>query len=79
MQKKYTHMVMLIQGPKEPGNNIDMYLKIFREELQILWSKPGVNTWNSYIQIHFPMRGLMITIVQYYLNYGYVSGQRCVP
>ena len=63
MKKKYIHMVMLIQGPKQPGNDIDVYLKIFKEELQILWSKQGVNTWNARKQDHFPMRALMLTTV----------------
>ena len=77
MKKKYIHMVMLIQGPKQPGNDIDVYLKIFREEIQILWSKEGVNTWDASTNAYFPMRALMFTTVQDYLSYVYVSGQAC--
>ena len=33
MKTKYIHMSMLIQGPKQPGNNINMYPGLLQEEL----------------------------------------------
>jgi hypothetical protein len=33
MKRKFIMMPVLIQGPKQPGNNIDMYLRPLVEEL----------------------------------------------
>ena len=47
MKRKYIHMIMLIQGPTQPGNDINLYLQLLKEELETLWAKPGVNTWDA--------------------------------
>ena len=70
-------MAMLIQGPKQAGNDIQLYLQLLKEELQILWSKEGVNTWDANEGDYFPMRAVVIAMVQDYLGYGYVAGQVC--
>jgi len=48
MKRKFLMMPVLIQGPKQPDNNIDVYLRPLVEELQLLWSKPGVRVWDKY-------------------------------
>jgi hypothetical protein len=40
-------MSMLIQGPKQPDNDINMYLKPLVVELLELWSK-GVRMWDEH-------------------------------
>lgn len=70
-------MVMLIQGTKQPGNDIDLYLQLLKEEQDTLWADEGVNTWDANVQDYFPMRDALITTVQDYLGYGYVSSQVC--
>jgi hypothetical protein len=37
MKKKYIMMSMLIEGPKQPGNDINTYLKLLVDELQTRW------------------------------------------
>ena len=69
-------MSMLIQGPKQPGNDINLYLQLLKEELETLW-KPGVRTWDANAGEYFMMRAALITTVHDYLGYGYVSGQVC--
>ena len=44
------------QGPRQPGNDIDVYLKPLVEELLVLWNKPGVRVWDEYKQEHFDLR-----------------------
>jgi hypothetical protein len=51
-------MPVLIQGPKQPGNDIDVYLRPLVEELQLLWSKLGVRVWDEYKQEEFDLRVL---------------------
>ena len=63
MKSKYIHMSMLIQGPKQPGNNINLYLGLLQED-----ASKGE---------YFNMRAALITTVQDYLGYGYVAGQMC--
>ena len=38
-------MSMLIEGPKQPGNDISLYLGLLKEELDTLWKTPA-NTWD---------------------------------
>jgi hypothetical protein len=41
---------VLIQGPKQPGNNIDVYLRPLVEELLQLWHNEGVCVWDEHKQ-----------------------------
>ena len=41
MKRKYIHMSMLIEGPKQPGNDINLYLGMLEEELDTLWKTPA--------------------------------------
>jgi hypothetical protein len=46
MKKKYIMMLMLIQGQKQPDNDIDIYLKLLVDELKTLW-KHGVKVHDA--------------------------------
>jgi hypothetical protein len=48
MKRKFIMMPMLIQGPKQLGNDIDVYLRPLVEELLLLWSSTGVHVWDEY-------------------------------
>ena len=74
MKKKYIHLSMLIQGPKQPGNDINLYLRLLKEEIATLFDEP-TQTWDAYEQDYFPMRAALLTTVHDYLGYGYVAGQ----
>jgi hypothetical protein len=77
MKRKYIEMSMLIQGPTQPGNDINMYLELLKEELETLWAEEGVDTWDAVAEEYFPLRAALITTVQDYLGYGYISCQVC--
>lgn len=47
MKRKYIMLTLLISGPKEPGNNIDVYLQPLIEDLKLLWDE-GVTLFDSY-------------------------------
>ena len=76
MKEKYIHMAMLIQGPRQPGNDINLYLGLLKEELHTLWTTP-TKTWDASKGEYFYMRAALITTVHDYLGYGYVAGQVC--
>jgi hypothetical protein len=62
-QRKFIMMPVLIQGPKQPGNDIDVYLRPLVEELQLLWSKLGVRVWDEYKQEEFYLRALLFMTI----------------
>jgi len=75
MKRKYIQMSMLIQGPTQPGNDINMYLELLKEDLETLWAEEGVDTWDAVAEHYFPMRAALITTVQDYLGYRYIASQ----
>ena len=77
MKRKYIHMSMLIQGPTQPGNDINLYLQLLREELGTLWNEPRFSTWDACVGEYCNLRAALITAMHDYLGYGYVSGQVC--
>jgi hypothetical protein len=59
MKQKFIIMPVLIQGPKQPGNDINVYLRPLVEELKQLWQTEGVRVWNEYKQEEFDLRALL--------------------
>ena len=74
MKRKYIHMSMLIEGPKQPGNDINLYLGLLKEELDTLWKMPA-NTWDAAEKEYFPMRAALLTTVHDYLVSRYLAGR----
>src|SRR4051812_39914091 len=74
MKRKYMHMSVLIEGPKQPGNDLNLYLGLLKEELDTLWRTPVI-TWDAHDGRYFPMEAAMLTTVHDYLGLGYVAGQ----
>jgi hypothetical protein len=68
------HEEEVIQGPKQPGNDIQLYLGLLMEELAMLWDTPP-NTWDAVAQDYLPIRSSLVMMVHDYLGCGYVSGQ----
>ena len=68
-------MAMLIQGPRQPGNDINLYLGLLKEELQTLWTTPA-KTWDASKGEYFYMRAALVTTVQDYLGTA-ISPARC--
>ena len=56
-------MLVLIQGPKQPGNDIDVYLRPLVDELLLLWKNEGVRVWDEYKQENFDLRALLFITI----------------
>ena len=52
-------MQVLIQCPKQPGKNIDVYLRPLVEELLHLWNGNGIRTWDEHKQEEFNLHALL--------------------
>ena len=56
-------MPVLIRGPKQPGNDIDVYLRPLVEELLQLWNGNGVRAWGEHIQEEFNLHVLLFVTI----------------
>ncbi|XP_039822138.1 uncharacterized protein LOC120684337, partial [Panicum virgatum] len=54
---------VLISGPKQPENDIDVYLRPLVEELLLLWGDEGVQMWDEYKQENFNLRALLFVTI----------------
>jgi hypothetical protein len=63
MKRKFIMMPVLIQGPKQPRNDIDVYLRPLVEELLLLWSNTSVRVWDEYKQEHFDLQAFLFVSI----------------
>ncbi|XP_037469296.1 uncharacterized protein LOC119341526, partial [Triticum dicoccoides] len=63
MKRKFIMMPVLIQGPKQPGNDIDVYLRPLVDELLQLWGRPGVRVWDEHKKEEFNLRALLFLTI----------------
>ena len=61
MKRKYIMMSLLIQGPKQPGNDIDVYLAPLIDDLKTLWGE-GVDVYDAYRKEHFQLRAMLFVL-----------------
>ena len=59
MKRKFIIMLMHIPGPKQPGDDIDVYLKPLIDDLLLLWKEEGVRVWDAHAEAHFNLRALL--------------------
>nr|XP_043633124.1 uncharacterized protein LOC122604302 [Erigeron canadensis] len=73
MKRKYIMMSLFIQGPKQPGNKIDVYLSPLIDNLKTLWS-PGVQVYDGYLHENFRLRAMIFCTISDFPAYGNLSG-----
>ena len=71
MNEPYFMFSLLISGPHQSRNGIDIYLKPLVDELKELWEE-GVETYDAYSKGHFQM----LWTIHDYPGFGNVSGWR---
>ncbi|XP_073119934.1 uncharacterized protein [Henckelia pumila] len=64
---------MLISGPKQPGNDIDVYLAPLIDDLKFLWDT-GVEAYDAYRQETFSLRAVLLWTINDFPAYGNMSG-----
>jgi len=50
---------MMISGPRQPVNDIDVYLSPLIEDLRLLWDE-GVEVFDAYEKVNFNLRALLL-------------------
>ena len=68
-------MPVLIPGPKQPENDIDVYLRSLVKELLLLWHEEGVRMWDEYKQEDFNLRALLFITINDWPALSNLSGQ----
>ena len=66
---------MLIQSPKQPGNDIDVYLRPLVEELLQLWNGKAVRAWDEHKHEEFDLQALLFVTINYWPALSNLSGQ----
>ena len=63
----------MISGPRQPGNDIDVYLQPLVDDLKTLW-EDGVEVYDAYKQESFTLRVVLLWTINDFLAYGNLSG-----
>ncbi|KAK2444968.1 hypothetical protein QL285_015951 [Trifolium repens] len=64
---------MMISGPRQPGNDIDVYLSPLIDDLRLLWEE-GVDVLDAYSGEQFNMRAMLFCTINDFPAYGNLSG-----
>ncbi|XP_074378722.1 uncharacterized protein LOC141720273 [Apium graveolens] len=65
-------LCLLISGPTQPGNDIDVFLQPLIDDLKKLWH--GKQVYNAYKNEQFLLRGILLWTISDYPAYGNLSG-----
>ena len=74
IKRKFIMIPALIQGPKQPGNDIDVYLQPLVEELMQLWAE-GVRMWDEHKKESFVLHALLFVTINDWPALSNLSGQ----
>jgi len=75
MKRKYIMLSLLIPGPKQPGNDIDVYLAPLKDDLMLLWNE-GVPMFDAYKCTNFTLRAMIFCTINDFPAYGNLSGYK---
>ena len=64
---------MMISGPRQPGNDIDVYLSPLIDDLKMLWDT-GVEVFDAYREQNFYLRAMLFCTINDFPAYGNLSG-----
>ena len=66
-------LCMMIAGPRQPGNDIDVYLTPLIEDLRKLW-EDKVDVWDGNLQQTFRLCVMVFCTINDFPTYGNLSG-----
>ncbi|KAI5312908.1 hypothetical protein L3X38_042082 [Prunus dulcis] len=73
MKRKFMMLTLLISGPKQPGNDIDVYLEPLIDDLKSLWV--GIRgVYDAHNGEYFTLRAALMWTINDFLAYGNLSG-----
>ncbi|XP_024013159.1 uncharacterized protein LOC112087474 [Eutrema salsugineum] len=75
MKKENIMLSLLIPGPYQPGNSIDVYLEPLIDDLQQLWDI-GEQTYDAFSKTTFTMKAMLLWTISDLPAYGNLAGCR---
>ncbi|XP_008233167.1 PREDICTED: uncharacterized protein LOC103332221 [Prunus mume] len=73
MKRKFMMLTLLISSPKQPGNDINIYLEPLVDDLALLWD--GVEgVYDAFRQESFTLRAILFWTINDFPAYGNLSG-----
>jgi ssDNA-binding Zn-finger/Zn-ribbon topoisomerase 1 len=73
MKRKFMMLTTLISGPKQPGNDIDVYLAPLIDDLKLLWE--GVpDVYDAHRQETFTLKAVLLWTINDFPAYGTLAG-----
>ncbi|XP_020865779.1 uncharacterized protein LOC110224236 [Arabidopsis lyrata subsp. lyrata] len=73
MKKENIMLTLLIPGPQEPGNSIDVYLEPLIDDLNHLWKK-GELTYDAFGKNIFTLKAMLLWTISDFPAYGNLAG-----
>ncbi|XP_020270861.1 uncharacterized protein LOC109846048 [Asparagus officinalis] len=73
MKKDNIMLTLLIPGPKQPGNDIDIYLQPLVDDLQLLWEN-GVEAYDAFSKSTFNLKTMLMWTINDFPTYGNLAG-----
>ncbi|XP_018475621.1 uncharacterized protein LOC108846934 [Raphanus sativus] len=73
MKKENIMLTLLIPGPQQPGNSIDVYLEPLIDDLQHLWST-GELVYDALTRSTFTLRSMLLWTISVFPAYGNLAG-----
>jgi hypothetical protein len=73
-QCRYLLLTMIISGPKQSGNDIDVFLEPFMEDMKILWEE-GVKMMDTSLKKEFTLKAIIFVTITDYPSLFSLSGQ----
>jgi len=64
---------MMISGPRQLRNDIDVYLSPLIEDLRLFWDE-GVEVFDAYEKVNFNLRALLLWTIHDFPAYENLSG-----
>ena len=65
---------MLISGPKQPGNDIDVFLEPLMEDMKMLWEE-GVKMMDEFVKKKLTLKSIIFVTITIYPGLFALSGQ----
>ncbi|XP_076958533.1 uncharacterized protein LOC143634297 [Bidens hawaiensis] len=73
LKEQYVQIPLIIPGPKNPGQNIDVFLQPLFDELKLLFNH-GIETFDAHKRNNFQMRAVLLWTVSDFPAYAMLSG-----
>ncbi|XP_010424529.1 PREDICTED: uncharacterized protein LOC104709653 [Camelina sativa] len=73
MKKENIMLILLIPGPHQPGNSIDVYLEPLIVDLNYLWNK-GEPTYDAFGRSVFTLKAMLLWTISDFPTYGNLAG-----